>query len=116
MSVGLGAYVLKGIPGGDPDENPNGVSPLRFGSDQTVLSAFATGSVKVLGPIGIDVSFWYLGSTGRYANFKKELEELAPQCYLLGLGDCSAFLESEPLKLPSSISKTRLTVGIGFSF
>jgi hypothetical protein len=109
VSAGLGAYVLKGI---------STKSPLRFGSDQTVLSTFATGSVTVFGPVGIDVSFWYLGSTARYSDYKNDLEARPVVCSapILDISDCSSFLKSNPLKLPSGIDKSRLTVGIGFSF
>jgi hypothetical protein len=105
-SVGAGPYVLKGIAEG---------SPLRFGSDQTVLSLFATGSLKLIGPLGLDASVWYLGNTGRYLDYKNGLESTSPVCVLAGL-DCSSLLQSTPLQMPSGISKSRLTLGIGLSF
>lgn len=108
VSVGLGAYVLKGIA-------TSGESPLRFPYDQTVLSTFATGSVKLFGPVSLDASVWYLASTAGYADFKKEVESRPLVCTLLG-EDCSAVFDSTPLKLPSGINKSRLTVGIGFGF
>jgi len=108
VSVGLGAYVLKGIA-------TSGESPLRFPNDQTVLSTFATGSVKLFGPVTLDASFWYLSSTARYADYKNEVEHRPLVCSFLG-DDCSGIFDSPSLTLPSGINKSRLTAGIGFSF
>jgi hypothetical protein len=105
VSVGLGAYVLKGVTTG----------VLRFPHDQTLLSTFATGSVKLFGPVSLDASVWYLASTAEYADYKNDVESRVPVCTFLG-EDCSAAFDSTPLKLPSGINKSRLTVGIGFGF
>jgi hypothetical protein len=106
VSAGLGAYVLKGIPEG---------SPLRDAYNQTVASAFATGSLRLFGPVGIDVSYWYLGSTAKYKDYKDVLENQPLVCSIV-VFDCSDLLVSQPLALPSGINKSRLTLGIGLSF
>jgi hypothetical protein len=82
-SVGAGAYGKQGITSG---------SPLRNAENKTVFSAFVSANVEVWKGLGIDASFWYIGSTG---TIEGELADL-------GAVD--------------SDSQSRVTVGVGYSF
>jgi hypothetical protein len=80
----VGACFKEGIPEG---------SPLRFGGDETVPSAFVTANVNFYRGLGIDLSYWYVGKT----------RTVTP------------FAEAKDLRVRSD-AQSRLVVGVGFSF
>jgi len=84
-SIGAGVYGKQGIASA-------AVSPLRSGDNKTVFSAFVSANVEVWGGLGVDASFWYIGSTGTVE------------------GDLADLGAAE------TDSQSRFTVGIGYSF
>jgi hypothetical protein len=89
VSVGAGAYFKEGIPGG---------SPLRFPDDEVVFSGFVTANVSLYKGLGIDVSYWHIGATREFDDFRKNMEAISPNVKLGG------------------DAQSRWTVGVGYSF
>ena len=79
VSVGAGIYDKKGTT----------ESTQRAADDQTIFSCFATGSVDIYKGFGIDVSYWYIGTT-------------------------KATFGSGPAVISDAAS--RFTIGVGYSF